>query len=333
MKNGIVYCGCNAALVIFLLSLGLKATLAGSPWKETSELRVAAVQYPIEGNQSVERILAKMERYVKQAIEEESTCVVFPELITLDAWRIDEVESHAIPTPEEAAETLRIATEISPGFLSQATKLAVKYDIDILAGSTPQLREGCIFNTATLIFRDGRQFSQDKLYPTHWERLVGIQPGSELRTVAAPWGTAAILTCYDIEFPDVSSLLTANPPEVIFVPSMTESESGLERVRWCAQARAVEHHAFVVVSGTVGKPSASWEHFGQAAVIAPRDKLFGGQPVVGLRDMPFVLCESLDLNRLRTSRRETVFNPSADRSERAQTAAIKVVPTQDMQRK
>lgn len=289
-----------------------------------NEVRIAAVQYEIQGNQTAEQLMAKLEAVVVEGIAAEADCIVFPELTTFDTWRVNEIESHAVPSQQEVAETRRIATEVTPIFLRGMAALADKYQVDILAGSTPYIDGSKVFNSAHLFFRDGSSFRQDKLYPTHWELKAGISQGSELATCETRWGKCAILTCYDVEFPDVSSLLVSERPEIIFVPSMTESESGLQRVRWCAQARAVEHHAFVIVAGTVGSPSKSWHHFGQAAFLAPRDSRFVDGPVTGQLGQAMVVTHLLNVQALRESRQVTEFNPSADMTSRPANSPVRL---------
>ncbi len=317
---------CFARPFSLLLSvMGWQAVLhAADDQLPMNGVRVAAVQYEIQGNQTAGQLLAKLEAAVVEAVAAEADCIVFPELVTFDSWRVDEIESHAIPSQQEIEETRRIATEITPVFLRGIAALAEKYQVDILAGSTPLIEGRSIFNSAHLFFRDGSSFRQDKLYPTHWELKAGISPGSELAICEARWGRFAILTCYDVEFPDVSSLLVPERPEMIFVPSMTESESGLHRVRWCAQARAVEHHAFVVVAGTVGNPSENWHHFGQSAFLAPRDSRFAAGPVTGQPGRAMVVTNTLDLQLLRESRQATEFNPSADITSRPVESPVRL---------
>lgn len=288
-----------------------------------NEVRIAAIQYEIEGDQTAKQLMAKMEAAVKEGVAAEADCIVFPELVTFDTWRVHEVESHLVPSLLEVSETRRIATEITPVFLRGMAELAEKYNVDILAGTTPLIDGSSIFNAAHLFLRDGRSFRQDKLYPTHWELKAGISPGNELATCDTRWGKCAILTCYDVEFPDVSTLLVPERPEVIFVPSMTESEAGLQRVRWCAQARSIEHHAFVVVAGTVGSPSESWRHFGQSAFLAPRDSRFFSKPIQGRAGEAMVLTHPLDLQALRDNRQSTEFNPSADMMARPERPRVR----------
>ncbi|MEO8268079.1 MAG: nitrilase-related carbon-nitrogen hydrolase [Aureliella sp.] len=288
------------------------------------EVRIAAVQHEIQGNQTIEQLFAKLETAVAEGVAAKADCIVFPELVTFDTWRVHEIESHLVPSQQEIEETRRIATEITPVFLRGMAELAQKYQVDILAGTTPRIEGSSIFNSAHMFFRDGGSFRQDKLYPTHWELKAGISPGSELATCDTRWGKCAILTCYDVEFPNVSALLVSEPPEIIFVPSMTESQAGLERVRWCAQARAVELHAFVIVAGTVGSPSPSWKHFGQAAFVTPRDSRLVENSVTGQLGEAMVLSTQLDLRALRESRQSTDFNPSADITSRGESSPIRV---------
>lgn len=311
----------SLALPIIGLQTVLLAAETADPM---NEVRIAAVQYEIQGNQTAEQLCAKLEATVVEGVAAKADCIVFPELVTFDTWRVDEIESHLVPSEQEIEETRRIASEITPLFLRRMAELAEKYQVDILAGTTPRIEGSSTFNSAHLFFRDGSSFRQDKLYPTHWELKAGISPGSELGSCDSRWGKCAILTCYDVEFPNVSALLVSERPEIIFVPSMTESPAGLQRVRWCAQARAVEHHAYVIVAGTVGSPSPSWKHFGQAAFFAPRESRFVDNPVTGQLGDAMLLTAPLDLQALRESRQATEFNPSADITSRKQGLPIRL---------
>jgi predicted amidohydrolase len=299
--------------VLVVCSLSLQCATAAEPSADRPELKISVVQYPIEGNRTVDQIIAKMEAYIAEAAKVGAGCVVFPELITFDAWRVDLIASHAVPSADEIAETRRIALEVTPTFVTKIAELSLRYHIAILAGTTPTIVEGRILNTANMFFGNGSHLAQDKLYPTHWEILAGISKGTELKVFEAAWGRSVILTCFDIEFPDVAAMLAqAEPPEMIFVPSMTESRHGLQRVRWCSQARAVELHSIVVISGTVGKPSKDWEHYGQTAVISPRSAMFDDEPKLGPLNQAFAFTETIDLHKIRESRTATDFYPAAD---------------------
>lgn len=273
---------------------------------DKSSLLIAVAQYPIKGNQSVDSILNKCEDFLKESKAKSAHLVVFPELVTLDAWPVGQ-------DGLKDTEILRdISTKVSPKYFSGLKSLAKRYDVMILAGSSPRLIKEQTFNTSVLYFPDGKQLIQNKINLTAWERKVGFSAGSQLNIGHTKWGNFAILVCYDSEFPDLSSSLSAEHPTVIFVPSMTESQNGFERVRWSAQARSVEQHAFVVVSSTVGRTSPTWQHYGQSAIITPRSPAFPVATITGKKNERDLVFANLDFAKLSSSRKKTEYYPARD---------------------
>ena len=61
-----------------------------------------------------------------------------------------------------------------------------------------------------------------------------------------------MLTCYDIEFPEIVRMAKAKGADVIFCPSCTDDRHGFHRVRYTSHARAIENQVYVVTTGTVG---------------------------------------------------------------------------------
>ena len=274
--------------------------------------RVAAVQYEIRAGRAADAVIAEAVATVAQAAAHDAELVVFPELFLFDVWP-DALE-------DEAAYVREVAEQVTPRLQAGLAEAARTHQVAVLLGSAPELRDGALYNTAHLYFPDGRDVRQDKVYLTAWGKKVGMTPGAGLEVFDAPWGKSVILVCYDVEIPALSQGLVTERPEVLLVPSMTESEHGLYRVRWAAQARAVEHHAYVVVAGTVGTPSPTWRHYGQAAMLTPRDAGFAGVLAEGPRDRPAVVYGDLDIEKLRTSRAEVTFYPAEDQRQRAADA-------------
>ena len=89
-----------------------------------------------------------------------------------------------------------------------------------------------------------------------------------------------MLTCYDIEFPEIVRMAKAKGADVIFCPSCTDDRHGFHRVRYTSHARAIENQIYVVLTGTVGSPPTvdlMRANFGQAAIITPNDIPFPPQ--------------------------------------------------------
>jgi len=284
------------------LLLGVLGCLLSSQGAQA--LSVAAVRYEIRGDASHDQILDRVRQHARAAAEAEVDLLILPELFALDAWPLASKAS-------EAEITRDIAERVTPQLWRGLAQIAREEELAILGGSAPELRSGRMYNTARLFFPGGRVARQDKLHPTLWGREVGFSPGRELRLIDAPWGRTVILICYDVEFPSVSTAMVDMRPELVLVPSMTESPAGANRVRFTARARAVEHHAFVVVAPTRGRPSRSWRHFGEVEFSTPQDRDWPGE-VPRTELVPDLFRARLDLEALRRSRASTRWYPARD---------------------
>lgn len=86
-----------------------------------------------------------------------------------------------------------------------------------------------------------------------------------------------MLICYDVEFPEAARHLADAGAEIIFVPFCTDNRQGYLRVRYCAQARAIENQVYIALTGNVGNlpDVANMDiQYGQAAVLTPSDFAF-----------------------------------------------------------
>ena len=97
----------------------------------------------------------------------------------------------------------------SPVFLSRICEFfsdaAVRYHIDIIAGSMPSLREDKVYNVSHVFLRDGSMASQDKIHPTPNERYWwNVQGGNERVVIDTDCGPMGVPVCYDCEFPELT---------------------------------------------------------------------------------------------------------------------------------
>jgi len=175
-------------------------------------------------------------------------------------------------------------------------------------------------NRAFLFFPDGRVEAQSKIHLTpeeqrHWP----LSPGDALNVFDTQWGRMAILTCYDIEFPELARAAALRGAETILCPSYTESAHGYHRVRFCAQARAIENQLFVVLSGLVGtlaeeRPQVDTA-YSQAGAFAPCDFPFApdGILAVGETNADAAVLADLDFELLQDNRSSGGVAPFYDR--------------------
>jgi predicted amidohydrolase len=96
---------------------------------------------------------------------------------------------------------------------------------------------------------------------------------------------------------------------LVLVPTCTDTMHGFNRVRFAAQARALENQCFVALAPTVGEApwSAALDHNrGFAAVFGPIDRGFPEDGVIarGALDSPGWVFAELDAARIERVRRE-----------------------------
>ena len=133
-------------------------------------------------------------------------------------------------------------------------------------------------NICYVFLRDGSIYQQVKIHPTPNERYWWhIQGGDELSTIMTDCGPIGVLICYDCEFPELARHLVNQGANIIFVPFCTDERQGYLRVRYCAQARAVENQCYVVMAGNVGNLPGVENmdiQYGQSCILTPCDVPF-----------------------------------------------------------
>ena len=163
---------------------------------------------------------------------------------------------------------------------------------------------------------------QGKLHMTRFEpEEWKVSPGDQLRVFEAAFGSFAVTICYDVEFPEIARVAARHGAHLLVVPSCTDDRQGFLRVRYCAQARAIENQMYVIHSCTVGSlpmvPAVSL-NYGQASILTPSDFPFA-------RDG--ILAEGIPNQEIDGDRRA---GPPDHRRESA--AAGTVLPLRDSQR-
>ncbi|MFE4523551.1 carbon-nitrogen hydrolase family protein [Cytobacillus firmus] len=260
------------------------------------KIRVSAVQYHLHTIRSFEDFASQCEHYIKTAQEFGSEFVLFPEFFTTQLLSIGSEQGTSLTINE------------LPGFTEQYKNLFSNFakhtNMHIIAGTHVINRDGRLYNVAHLFYPDGRMEEQAKLHITPTEvHEWNMSPGDGLRVFDTDKGRIAILTCYDIEFPEIVRMAKAKGADVIFCPSCTDDRHGFHRVRYTSHARAIENQVYVVVTGTIGSlPTVDFmrANFGQAAVITPNDIPFPpkGIMVEGELNDDMIVTADLDLSLL-----------------------------------
>lgn len=206
------------------------------------------------------------------------------------------------------SQAVRRVAEYTEDYITLFTDLAIKYNINIIGGSHLVEEGGKIYNISYLFRRDGTIEKQYKIHITPNERKWwGISRGDEVEVFDTDCGKIAILICYDIEFPELARIVTDKGANIIFTPFCTEDRQGYLRVRYCAQARAVENQIYTVIAGTVGNlPQAENMdiQYAKSGIFSPSDVEFERDGIVGEcnANIEMVVIGDVDLEILRRVR-------------------------------
>lgn len=278
-------------------------------------IRVSSVQYRMRKIADFEGFAQQVAYYVDVAAGYDSDFVLFPELLTAQLMSFIKVK-----TPQEAIRKLT-------GYTAKLDRLfqglAGKHQLSIVGGTHPVRikddRGERIENIATLYLPDGRTFRQPKIHITPNERRWwGIEGGSSLQIIDTPKARVGILICYDVEFPEAARYLADQGVEVLFVPFCTDDRQAYLRVRYCAQARAVENQLYVVMAGNVGNlPDVENMdiQYAQSAVLSPSDFPFARDGILAQADAntETVITTDLDLEALEEAINEGSVRQRRDR--------------------
>ncbi|WP_138751163.1 carbon-nitrogen hydrolase family protein [Paenibacillus sinopodophylli] len=230
--------------------------------------RTAAVQYKLADIDTFDQFAEQVTHYVRNASEYGVQFLLFPEFLTTQLMSIGDEQGNAL--------TIDRLPEFTDSYLDLFRTLASEYSLYIVGGThVIKTDDGSLRNAAHLFHPNGKIDVQHKIHITPSEvEGWNMSAGEGLEVFETEYGMIAMLTCYDIEFPEIVRMARAKGADVIFCPSCTDDRHGFYRVRYCCHARAVENQIYIVTTGTVGslrKVDLMRANFGQAAIIAPND--------------------------------------------------------------
>lgn len=276
-----------------------------------SSARVGCVQWQMRPVKSVDELIQQVEFFVDALSDYQCDLALFPEFFNAPLMGL---ENHRTPV-----DAIRALAGFSSELIEAISKLAVSYNINIVAGSIPILENDVLMNVAYLCRRDGTLESQYKIHPTPYEARAWIMQGGEkLKVFDTDFGKIGVLICYDVEFPELARLQAEHDMQILFVPFWTDTKNGYLRVRCCAQARAIENECYVAIAGSVGnlpKVDGADIQYAQSAVFSPSDFAFPHDAIMAetTPNTEMTLIVDLDLDKLHKLRHEGSVRNYLDR--------------------
>ena len=268
-----------------------------------ARIRVATLQYHIRPVEQWSEFQNQVQSLVETAADYDCHLIVFPEYFTCQLLTLGDRRS---PIHQQ----IRALGTQAGRFVEMMSHLARENGIHVVAGTIPVLDDdaGTLHNDAYFFNPEGEYRVQGKLHMTRteaeeWE----VSARDRLKVFETPFGRVTIAICYDVEFPELVRAAAHQGVDLLVVPSCTDDRLGFLRVRYCAQARAIENQLYVVHSATVGSlptvPAVSL-NYGQASILTPSDFPFARDGILaeGVPNQESMVIGELDLDTIQESR-------------------------------
>lgn len=236
-------------------------------------IRVAALQYYIRPVQTFEQFRDQVAALVDTAVDYRCHLMVFPEYFTVQLLTLADVKRPIHVQIRSLADQL-------PRYQELMASLARKHRMYIVGGTIPvhDPANDTVHNECFFFGPNGNSGVQGKIHMTRFETEEWkVSSRSDVKVFETEFGPMAVAVCYDVEFPELARAAARHGAHVLIVPSCTDDRQGFLRVRYCAQARAIENQMYVVQATTVGSlpmvPAVSL-NYGQASILTPSDFAF-----------------------------------------------------------
>ncbi|MEO6878383.1 MAG: carbon-nitrogen hydrolase family protein [Gemmatimonadaceae bacterium] len=282
-----------------------------------NRLRVATLQYLLRPVQDFAAFRDQVTALVETAADYGCGLVVFPEYFTVQLLTMG-------GTDRPMREQIRELSKYRDAVVELLSALAKEHQIYVVGGTIPVADEaGVVRNVCHIVGPTGDMATQEKLHMTRFEREEwDVSSGRQLTVIDTEFGAMAVAICYDVEFPEVARVAARAGARVLVVPSCTDDRQGFLRVRYCAQARAIENQMYVIQSSTVGSlPTVPAVHlnYGQAAILTPSDFQFSRDGILaeGNVNQEMMVIGEIDLNSILEARSRGTVIPLFDSGQTA----------------
>ena len=266
-------------------------------YRKKREIRIGVVQWQMRAASTIEAIIDQAEYFIDTVSDYQSDFILFPEFFNAPLL--------AQYNEDPQAKAMRKLARSTEPIIAKMREFAVSYNVNIIAGSMPVVERSRLYNVAHLCRRDGSVEAVKKIHVTPSERAsFGMSGGTQIRALDTDCGKIGIVVCYDVEFPELPRLLKEQGANILFVPYMTDMQTGYQRVRFCAHARAVENECYVAITGCVGnlpRVDNMDIQYSKSAIFSPSDFSFPSTGIMAesTPNTEMVLMADVDIDLLK----------------------------------
>ncbi|MDO5014809.1 MAG: carbon-nitrogen family hydrolase [Clostridia bacterium] len=179
------------------------------------------------------------EQMLASAMRENPDVVFFPEMWNVGFFPTDNLKNLA---DNDGRETKLLFSALSR-----------KFNVNIVAGSIADNRQGTVFNTAYVFDRNGEViYEYDKCHlfsPMGEDKFFTAGKGFD--TFVLDGKKCSLIICYDLRFPEITRKLALDGAQLLFVVSQWPEER-IEHYLTLLRARAIENQIFVAACNSCG---------------------------------------------------------------------------------
>ena len=203
---------------------------------------------------------ASLIRLCRKAADQQADLVILPEL-----WNTPFINPHILAHAQESTQLMELLSH-----------LAANLHLWIIAGSLPVKEEGRLYNRCLVYDDSGRLVTTaDKahLLEVHTKKHVYresdvFDAGEGLVSFASPWGTIALLICFDVRFPEAARLVCEHA-FLLAVPAGFNASVGLKHWQPLLEARAIENEVYVIGVNGAARSYGQYDSYGHSMAVSP----------------------------------------------------------------
>lgn len=165
------------------------------------QITIAVVQFEIEQFEPA-RNLAKAERFIQEAVEQQAQLIVFPEDFVMG--------------PLNGRADL---ADFDGRYVKHFQALARKYTIDIVPGSIIEGDETGLYNTAYYIDQAGTILGRYRKVNLWLSERSYVDPGRQAVVCTTRFGRIGLAICWDLAFPELFRAMLEEDAEIVLCPS------------------------------------------------------------------------------------------------------------------
>jgi omega-amidase len=187
-----------------------------------------------------------------------------------------------VPAPGDSAPIDKSASP-TLAMLSETAKEAGVYvvggSIAELLASRADAEKPCLFNTSTVWGPDGallarhrkvHLFDIDVPGRITFKESATLTAGDSATSFDTPWGRIGLGICYDLRFPQLSSIMRYEHNCSMFIfPGAFNTTTGPAHWELLLRSRALDHQVFVLACSPARNPSAAYQAYGHSSVVDP----------------------------------------------------------------